>query len=1663
MNDDSIARSSHTSLQSGQQKAVSEVLARMTAAAVAVSSVQAGRVFGDLALGLTQVLGSEAALIAVFVDGSKQRMQTLALVHRGRTLRNVEYDVSLTPCRHIVGRASRFVPSGVNPEFAPGTIFATQGFDAYAGYSILNDAGEQLGIIVALDRKPLTDQELTEALLKIFAVRAAAELERQRVAAALAASETSYRAIFEASEDAIFVHDWESGAILDISPKATELYGYTREQLRQMRVGEFSANVPPYTEVEAIAHIERAKASATAHRFEWHARHRDGHLMWHEVTLKRAVIAGQRRVLAFVRDITEARRAAEALRSSEEQYRAIFNASVDAAILWNSKCRRVDVNPAYTRIYGWAREEVIGRGQGAPRFSEEYERPRLELVRRALAGESCRAELETIRKDGVRILTEVQATPFSHLGEPHALFLSRDITERRRAEEALSASEQQYRAIFNASADALVLRDADFRIVDVNATYERMSGWTRAEVLGLDHVVANPSDVAPSIRALHARALAGEAIALEVPLVRRDGTRYEIELRGVPIQHRGQPHVLYMGRDITEQKRAEEALRTSEEQYRAIFNASADALVLWDSQYRRVDVNLAYQQLYGWKREEVIGRSYELPPFSPEYAQPRLDLVRRALAGESCHAELLALRRDGTTVLTEVHAIPFRHLGQPHVLAIARDITERKQVEEALRASEEQYRSIFQAATDSLQLLDAEHRVVDVNPAYERMYGRRRDEMIGKTLDELVPEPLRNERRALVARALKGEAAELQTVGYRSDGAVFDLEVRVIPFQHRGQPHVLGIARDITERKRSELALRSSEEQYRSIFNASVDGMILKDAQHRIVDVNAAFLAMHGYQREEVLGRRLSEFIPDELQARCDALLPGIIAGESCLLEARSRRRDGTTFEVEIRGVPMQYDGRAHALVIMRDTTDAKLAEQALRASEEQYRAIFNASADAMMLWDSRLRRVDVNPAHKTIFGFERSEVVGRGFEGLPYPESYSRPRIEMVRRALAGEAIKTEMEAIRKDGRHIFTEMRTIPFTHRGEPHVLQIARDVTERRTTEDRLRASEEQYRAIFNASADAMLLRDDTMMIVDANPSFLALCGLPRERVVGSRHAPFVTEAHEKPAEQLLEQALAGSRGTIEAQTRSADGSLLDVEVRAIPMLYRGRPHVLAIARNITADKRAEAERLRFEARLRQAQKMEAIGQLTGGIAHDFNNILASVMGYIVLAEERATDADDGRAADYLGQALSSCRRARDLIQQMLTFSRGGRGEPRALSLAALVREAKPMLRSALPSTLAIEIDVDDMAPAVWMDEVQAHQVVLNLAINARDAMAEGGAIRIAVRRCELHDAVCTSCRAAVSGSYVELSVADSGKGIDPGLLERIFDPFFSTKAPGRGSGMGLSMVHGIVHEHGGHVIVESDWGKGARFRILLPEHAGAPIAAERLDAARTAREPLQGRVLLVDDEPSVLAVTRETLQSWGLAVEACASADAAELAYERAHGQFDLLVTDQAMPGVTGMDLAARLRQRRPELPWVLVTGFADADTVARARRLGVRAVLTKPVERDVLRAAVAAVLAEREGTRKLLVSFADFEAASRAEGFDEVVERHWDANEVLEPHRHPFGVKALMVAGEMWLMRDEKTQHLRPGDAFEIPRNALHSERYGPDGATFWVARRHSP
>jgi PAS domain S-box-containing protein len=1286
----------------------------LTRAALAVSGAGGEQVFGQLVLQLAQILGVGAAMIAVFVDATRSRMRALATCLDGRLLKPFEYELASSPCAGVIGRDYRFVASGVNPEFRAGSIFAEQGFDSYAAYSLADSAGGQLGLMVVMDRRPLASRELTEAMLKIFAVRAAAEIERSRAEAALRASEASYRAIFEANEDAVFVHDWDTGAILDVSPKASELYGYSRQELLAIRVGDISSNEPPFTEDAAARHIQQAKVHGAPLRFPWHARHKDGHLMWHEVTLKRAAIAGEPRILAFVRDVTEQRRAEQAMRASEEQYRAVFNASADALVLWNSELKRIDVNPAYERIYGFTRAEVLDTGYPA-HLPQEYAEWRRDLVRRTLAGERCQAELEAIRKDGTRI---------------------------------------------------------------------------------------------------------------------------QVEVRTIPIQHLGEPHVLAIVRDITERRRAEEAVRASEEQYRAIFNASADALVLWNSELQRVDCNPAFEAMFDVSREDLIaGRERRYLP--PGYPDRRRELVRRTLAGEPCHLE---------------------------------------------------------------------HEVV------------------------------------------------------RPNGERFMVEVRTIPVGYRGEPHVLAMLRDITERKRAESLLRASEEQYRGIFNASVDGLLLWDEALRVVDVNDAFLTLHGYSRDEILGQADPVFIPAELQERCATLLPAVIAGTPCHLELRTRRKDGAELDAEIHGVPMQYQGRPHALVVMRDITDAKRRAEQLRDSEERYRLLFETESDAIVLVDVETTRlVDANRAAESLWGYSRAELLALRVDELSAEPDRSRASI----RSPEGRVhIPVRMHR-RRDGTVFPVEITANRLTLDGRRTVVAVVRDITERRNAEERLRASEEQYRSIFNASADALVLRDADFRIVDVNATYERMSGYSREEVLGVDRILANPPQYEAPIRALHARALAGEPVLTETVLVRRDGERQDVELRGVPVQHRGAPHVLWMGRDITARRRSEEERRELEAQLRQAQKMEAIGHLTGGIAHDFNNILTSIMGNIALAADHDAAQGDPRLSAYLERAHASSERARDLIQQMLTFSRGRRGEPRPVALAPLVREATKLLRSMMPASIELASDIARAVPQVMLDPVHADQVLLNLCINARDAMDGRGTVGVRLRPIEVGAAVCASCRKRIAGRFVELSVADTGPGIAPEVLERIFEPFFTTKEVGKGSGMGLATVHGIVHEHGGHVLVETAIGRGTTFCVLLPELAPAGRwtgAAGPGSQAVAGRPRLAGRVLVVDDEPSVGEFMRDLLESWGLEVTLAARPDEACEAFGCRPEAFDLVITDQTMPQMTGVQLARELCALRADVPVVLYTGYADPGIEEAARAAGIVAHLRKPVEAAALRAALEAHL-----------------------------------------------------------------------------------------------------
>jgi PAS domain S-box-containing protein len=651
------------------------------------------------------------------------------------------------------------------------------------------------------------------------------------------------------------------------------------------------------------------------------------------------------------------------------------------------------------------------------------------------------------------------------------------------------------------------------------------------------------------------------------------------------------------------------------------------------------------------------------------------------------------------------------------------------------------------------------------------------------------------------------------------------------------------------DRVRAAAELRNSERSYREIFEASEDSIFVLDPHTgALLDVNRCACETYGYSREEFLRLRagdVSSGVPPFTDVEARHWIEQAQREGSVSFEWRSRHRDGSLHWDEVRLKLAEIGGQTRLLGFSRDITERKQADEALRSSEEQYRAIFNATSDALILWDSQFRRVDVNEAYERTYGWSREDVLGRGYDHPAYSPEYAQPRVQMVRRALAGEACHAELESIRKNGEHFPTEVQAIPFRHRGEPHVLAIARDITER---------------------------------------------------------------------------------------------------------------------------KRAESERHALEAQLRQAQKMEAIGHLTGGIAHDFNNLLTSIMGYVTLATERQAPLGDQRLTGYLAQAQRSCERARDLIQQMLMFSRGQPGSASRVAVDEVVRESLPLVRASLPSGMDLVAEVEKGVPAARLDPLQLEQVLLNLCLNARDAADGTGTLDIGVRETSTEDAVCAGCHAAVRGRFVELCVADHGHGIPPDVLERMFEPFYSTKTVGKGTGMGLAIVHGIVHEHGGHVLVETAPGRGSRFRILFPAllEAGceAPAPAAGPAGPRETRDALEGSVLVVDDEESVGEFMRELLDTWGIRATYLARPQDALDAVRKDPSQFDVVITDQSMPRMTGVQLARELRAVRSDLPVLLYTGYSDALPRDDQGPPALAAVLKKPVDPAALRGALRSLLTD---------------------------------------------------------------------------------------------------
>ncbi len=503
----------------------------------------------------------------------------------------------------------------------------------------------------------------------------------------------------------------------------------------------------------------------------------------------------------------------------------------------------------------------------------------------------------------------------------------------------------------------------------------------------------------------------------------------------------------------------------------------------------------------------------------------------------------------------------------------------------------------------------------------------------------------------------------------------------------------------------------------------------------------------------------------------------------------------------------------------------------------------------------------------------------------------------------------------------------------------------DILEERT--QALRKSEERFRTLLETIPEPVIIHGADNLIRYVNARGADHLGYSVNEMVGRPLSDFLTPECAEVLEDHTRYVLESGSLLYETTYVSRDGTPFDAEVNQRRIEFDGEQVVLSVARDISERKQAEAVRAELESRLRQAQKMQAIGTLAGGIAHDFNNILSPILGYTDIAYNSLDE--DSPLRNYLGEVLKASNRAKQLVQQILTFSHNVEQQFKPVEIHLIIKEALNLIRGVLPSTIEIHRDIDLGCGTVLADPTQIYQAVMNLCTNAHHAMRKnGGTLTVSLRTVE----VSRSSPHRVGGvdldegKYVRLSVADTGHGIDPAVQERVFEPFFTTKGPGKGYGMGLATVHGIVKAVNGTIGVTSEPGKGTRFDLYIPQYGG-PAEGKQPRTKPMSRGTES--VLVVDDEEPIVRLIRSMLKQLGYRVSAYTNSSEALDAYRADPQAYDIVVIDQTMPKITGAELARELLETRPDLPIILVTGFSELFTYQDAKRIGIREYLMKPI------------------------------------------------------------------------------------------------------------------
>jgi two-component system, cell cycle sensor histidine kinase and response regulator CckA len=1241
-------------------------------------------------------------------------------------------------------------------------------------------------------------------------------------------------------------------------------------------------------------------------------------------------------------------KAEAALKTSEEMTKSVFNSSPDAIALIGLDGLMIDCNPEALRLFGYPPDANI---KGLSIFdyiiTSEHRKAIDNIKLVAERGIIKNVEYTLIKLDGSKFSAELSASAvYDADKKPSALMvITKDISERRKAEEALRQSEERFRTIFEKSGDAIFMADARGNFLEINDYACQDLGYSRNELLkmNMDQVI-HPDDL--QFKPLRTAEMNnGETFFSDRRLIRKDGSIIQGEFTARMLPN---GTMIGIGRNVTKQRQVEKELaiqaKMLDEVQQSIIAIDKDGKIAYWNEFS--------EQLLGLTKEEVLGKT-AIEIVKAENAERLWHEIGANLAqGNSWTGEVILKAKTGNLIPVLATSSPIMEGGAlVGSINIAFDISENKRAEKELRLSEERFEKAFRASPNGISITKlSDGRIIDINDSFLRMIGYAREEVFGRTTTELGLFTQPGDREWLVSELLKhGRLINIETYFRRKSGEIGNLLFSAELIELSGEKAMLALMYDITERKRAEKVLQASEERYRTTFENTGTATVIINEDMIITMANMEFEKLSGYSKADVEGKMswTAFVVPEDLENMIELHRTRRVVRTSApkQYEFKLKAKSGQIHDIYLTVDIIPETSNSIASLI--DITERKRAEEALKLSEDKFGKAFKANPAALAitrLSDGKI--VECNNTIKSIFGYEIEEILGHTTSELDIWANKS-DRLRMVNSLIKGEPVRDwEVRFIAKNGSIIISQYSAEFLELNNEPYILAAFIDITEMKKAEEELIKSKLRYQELIESLLEGVAILDQGGKIIYCNPAFINIheASSP-DMLIGKDIAEFLVDAKSSAVRDTRELWAKGFNSQTETEIVTLKGNKKSILASGTPRMdgdsnFNG---VIAAVIDITEFKRLQE----FES---HAQRLEAAGRIAGQVAHDFNNLLAPMVAYPDLIKTAIPD--DAFVLSMVNDIEIAAKAMADINQQLLTLSRRGHYNLEIINLNDIINLAINQISHDF-DRIEIETSLDKGLLNIKGGHAQILRIISNLISNALDAMHDRGRLMIKSENYYLDK------RSGINGmipkgEYCKVSISDTGCGIVEETLPKIFDAFFTTKVADkkRGSGLGLSVVHAVMEDHHGYIDLESKVGKGTTFYLYFP------LTRETMET--TEANELKGgseSILIIDDDSMQRNVNSYLLKRLGYQVEAAESGE--EAIRLLAKNTFDLLIIDMIMPG--GMDGTETYRKSigiNHGQKALIISGFAETEQVKDAIQLGAGGFLRKPLSMTALATAI---------------------------------------------------------------------------------------------------------